>query len=137
MLRYFICLFFAGILLSACDKDCEDNPQECAEEQLATDIAIIEEYLTENNLEAQKHPSGLFYHIKEQGSGELPDFGQIVSVNYIGKFLDGRVFDTSVDSVAREAGIYDEKRDYQPFQFTLGRGNVKLLLKQLANLPHK
>lgn len=121
MLRYLVYLFMAGILLSACDKGCEDTPGQCAEEQLAADIVIIEEYLEENNLEAIQHPSGLFYRIQEEGTGELPNTGQIVSVNYVGKFLDGRVFDTSVDSVAREAGIYNENRNYKPFEFTLGR----------------
>lgn len=124
MLRYIVYLFIAGTLLSACDKGCEDTPGQCAEEQLAADIVIIEEYLAENNLQAQKHSSGLFYIIKEEGSGEFPNSGQLVSVNYVGKYLDGRVFDTSVDSVAREAGIFDENRNYQPFEFTLGRGVI-------------
>ncbi|MDD5111487.1 MAG: FKBP-type peptidyl-prolyl cis-trans isomerase [Candidatus Altiarchaeota archaeon] len=50
--------------------------------------------------------------------------GDIVEVDYIGTYTDGRVFDTSLEDRAVAAGIYDEERAYQPIVFTVGLGEV-------------
>ena len=50
--------------------------------------------------------------------------GDYVQVDYVGKLEDGTVFDTSVKDVAIEAGIYNQKRDYQPLGFTVGAGEM-------------
>lgn len=55
--------------------------------------------------------SGLMYVITEKGNGETPQKGAKVTVHYTGKFLDGKVFDSSV------------KRG-TPFEFSLGVGQV-------------
>jgi peptidylprolyl isomerase len=55
--------------------------------------------------------SGLKYIILEEGSGDQPEPGDVVSVNYSGYLMDGTKFDSSVD------------RD-EPFVFTLGKGMV-------------
>ncbi|MGM0579370.1 MAG: FKBP-type peptidyl-prolyl cis-trans isomerase [Bacteroidota bacterium] len=123
-------LMLTGLVLalfSSCDEDCENLRGECPDEQLAEDIAIIENYLEENNLTAQKDGSyDLFYIVEEEGNGIKPENGQEVEVNYTGKYLDGEVFDTSIESVAKEAGVYSESRTYEPFKFTLGKRQVIL-----------
>lgn len=48
----------------------------------------------------------------------------IVLVDYVGTFDDGKVFDTSIEAKAKEAGIYQEGRTYQPLQVTLWKGMV-------------
>ena len=40
--------------------------------------------------------------------------------------MDGTVFDTSIEAVAKEEGVYNEGRPYQPFTFQLGIGQVIL-----------
>ena len=50
--------------------------------------------------------------------------GDYVQVDYVGKLEDGTVFDTSVKDVAIEAGIYNQKRDYQQLEFTVGAGEM-------------
>ncbi|MBL3656966.1 FKBP-type peptidyl-prolyl cis-trans isomerase [Fulvivirga sediminis] len=99
---------------------------EEADAQLETDVKIIEEYLAENNIEAEKTESGLYYVIKEEGSGDKPEVGETVSVNYAGHVLNGPYFDTSIESVAKEQGIYNEDRPngYGPLEFPLGKGRV-------------
>lgn len=71
----------------------------------------IEAYLKENNWEAQKTESGLYYIVEEEGTGEYPDQGDKISVHYTGRLLDGTKFDSSLD---RDA----------PFQFRVGNGRV-------------
>ena len=50
--------------------------------------------------------------------------GSTVSVDYIGMFENGTVFDTSIKSVAEENGIYDPNRKYKPINFTVGTGQL-------------
>ncbi|WP_255336683.1 peptidylprolyl isomerase [Methanosarcina sp. KYL-1] len=50
--------------------------------------------------------------------------GDIVRVDYVGKLEDGTVFDTSIEEVATEAGIYNENRDYIPLAFEAGAGQM-------------
>ncbi len=55
---------------------------------------------------------------------EVVEEGDYVRVDYIGKLEDGTVFDTSIKDIAIEAGIYNQKRDYQPLGFTVGAGEM-------------
>jgi len=55
--------------------------------------------------------SGLQYVIEEDGTGPIPEAGNIVQVHYTGKLADGTVFDSSYD------------RD-QPIAFPLGKSMV-------------
>ncbi|MFC5626360.1 FKBP-type peptidyl-prolyl cis-trans isomerase [Algoriphagus winogradskyi] len=43
-----------------------------------------------------------------------------VTVNYTGKFLTNQVFETTVESVAKANGIYNQNKNYEPVQFILG-----------------
>ena len=47
--------------------------------------------------------------------------GDMISVHYIGKYVGGQVFDTSMESEAKKAGLYTPARDYKPLQVKLGR----------------
>ena len=55
-------------------------------------------------------PSGLKYRDVVVGKGLQPKGGDVVFVNYTGRFTNGKVFDTSVGK--------------QPFEFQIGRGQV-------------
>lgn len=43
--------------------------------------------------------------------------GDLLLIDYTGKFEDGTVFDTTLKEKAIEAGIYDEEKEYRPFFF--------------------
>lgn len=94
------------------------------EKQLVKDAEALTTYLAENNIEAQKTESGLFYVLHEQGNGKQPETGQKVEVNYVGMLLDGTVFDTSIEERAKEAGVHNPQRAYGSFSFSLGVGQV-------------
>ena len=102
----------------------EEKNRKKSEKQLTIDLEILDDYLAENEINATKTESGLRYVISEQGNGPLPDSGQVVKVNYAGWVLNGEYFDTSIESVAREQGLYQEGRPYQPFSFALGARRV-------------
>lgn len=99
-----------------------------AEGQLTEDVATIEAYLEENNIDAEKTESGIFYVIKEEGNGQQAAAGDTVSVNYAGHVLDGPYFDTNIEEVAKEEGLFNEQRaeanGYEPLEFKLGQGRV-------------
>ncbi|MEM8966076.1 MAG: FKBP-type peptidyl-prolyl cis-trans isomerase [Bacteroidota bacterium] len=80
-------------------------------EQFSTDSLTINEYLAENNVEAQTTDSGLRYVITEKGNGVQPSAGDSVFVHYRGTLLDGTQFDSSYDRGS-------------PFGFPLGQGAV-------------
>ncbi len=56
--------------------------------------------------------SGLKYQDLVVGKGAQPQTGQVVVVNYTGRFTNGKVFDTSIGPGKK------------PFEFPLGRGQV-------------
>ncbi|MEX0883811.1 MAG: FKBP-type peptidyl-prolyl cis-trans isomerase [Cyclobacteriaceae bacterium] len=95
-----------------------------AEIRMEDDIKTIENYIAENNLDADRTESGLFYVIEEEGAGEQVEQGNKISVNYTGYVLDGTVFDTSLESKAKESNTYKEERPYEPFSFEVGKGMV-------------
>ena len=73
---------------------------------------------------AKTTESGLMYIITEEGDGAQAKAGDQAGVNYVGKFADGKLFDTSIEAVAKENGLYDERRPYEPLKFMLGKGQV-------------
>ena len=61
--------------------------------------------------DAKVSDSGIYYTVLEEGSGDTPTKGATVSVHYTGKFMDGKVFDSSVSRG-------------EPIEFPLGMGHV-------------
>ncbi|MEP1035584.1 FKBP-type peptidyl-prolyl cis-trans isomerase [Ekhidna sp.] len=99
--------------------------EEAASKQIVVDNEILDTYLAENNIEAEKTESGLRYVITEEGSGSKPEQGQAVSVNYTGWVLNGDYFDSSNKEIAIEKGLYDQRREpYVPYTFPLGQNQV-------------
>jgi FKBP-type peptidyl-prolyl cis-trans isomerase len=80
-------LLLAALLNSSCRKDYEKIDKE-----------RIEKYLQSKGLSAQTTPSGLYYVVINEGSGERPSSSSTISVQYKGYFLDDKTFDAS-DSV--------------------------------------
>lgn len=54
---------------------------------------------------------------------DVVESGDTVKVHYTGS-CDGRIFDTTYEEIAKEAGIYQEDRDYSPIEILVGAGGV-------------
>jgi FKBP-type peptidyl-prolyl cis-trans isomerase FkpA len=85
---FFVLLMVIGF--SSCKKD--DSLSES--EQLVEDVKLIENYLSDHNLTAEKTNSGLHYIISDPGTGGHPNINSTVTVQYTGKLLDGTEFDS-------------------------------------------
>lgn len=88
--RILLGLFLIVGVLSSCKKELS------AEKQATKDDTIILDFIAKNNIIAKKdNNSGLYYQIITEGTGAKPTISSSVSVKYVGKLLDGNVFDKS------------------------------------------
>ena len=82
-------------------------------------------YLNDTKATATETASGLRYKIIKTGTGKKPVEGTNVNINYAGYLEDGSLFDSSIESVNKEFGKFDENRakqnGYQPFPFSYGK----------------
>ena len=99
------------------------GPVYDSEGNLAIDRVKIDDFLRTapiDSLYRVHDPTGVVIIVQEEGSGAKPSSGMLVYSNYTGKLLDGIVFDTNREDIARENNVYDPSRNYRIFQFTLG-----------------
>lgn len=79
-------LLFAVLFLGMGCKDDDDNTPS------------ISAYLMSNGIvEYQETDSGLIYVIDEVGEGNLPEYGQTLTVNYTGYTLNDKEFDSNLE----------------------------------------
>lgn len=67
----------------------------CKENKSQTEIdeEIILNYLKDNNINATRHESGIYYLITQEGTGSSPNYYSTVTVKYKGFLTNGEVFD--------------------------------------------
>lgn len=91
----------------------------------AQEPAKIAKYIADHHLTLQKTASGLQYAITTPGTGEKPAVGDTAVVNYTGKLVSEKVFDTSVKEVATKAKLQvDPMRQYAPIRIPVGEAKV-------------
>ena len=115
-----IITFASIIVLNACNNDDSLSPAE----QSLNDIAIIDKYIADNGLTAVVDPSGVRIVFNDTFGNTKPNPGQVVAVDYVGFLLNGNVFDTSIEQTAIDNNIFSPSRNYQPFEFIVGAGQV-------------
>lgn len=87
--------------------------------QEVKDRKLIEDYLKDNNLQAEKTESGLYYIITVPGNNEHPAQSDNVHINYIGSLLNGNVFDSNPSATFLLGDLIDGMREGIPL---LGKG---------------
>ncbi|MBO4738251.1 MAG: FKBP-type peptidyl-prolyl cis-trans isomerase [Bacteroidales bacterium] len=63
----------------------------------AEEAAALQQYIQENNITVEPTESGLYFIQTQEGKGPKAEDGNNITVHYVGKFLDGTTFDSSVD----------------------------------------
>ena len=81
--------------------------------QAPIDDKALQDYFAKNNVKAQKTASGLYYVVSKTGAGAQITAGQMVSMMYTGKTLDGKAFDSNVDTTIGHHGT-------APLSFAVG-----------------
>lgn len=66
--------------------------------QKQKDADIIKAYLDSTGQKATATDDGVYVIVKKEGTGDLAQDGQTVSIMYTGKTLEGKVFDSNMDS---------------------------------------
>lgn len=92
---------------------------------LANDKAAINAYIDTTTIvnvkEFHDESSGLRIIWQEvSGSGMGVTNGDTLKVDYIGKLLSNKVFDTSIKQVAIDEGLFSSSRVYTPLDFPVG-----------------
>ena len=96
----------------------EDQTTKKKEDQIKSDNAkkdessLLQKYLKDNKITVKPTTSGLYYIEKIKGTGPRAMAGKKVRVNYTGKLLNGKVFDSS------------NGKNPPYFEFSLGAGQV-------------
>lgn len=96
--------------LTSKEKMEAERQKEAAKAQ-ADEAKGINKYLSDNKISVAPTASGLYYVEEVAGTGKQAMAGKSVKVHYTGYLLDGTKFDSSIDRG-------------QPFEFTLGQGQV-------------
>ncbi|QDH78606.1 FKBP-type peptidyl-prolyl cis-trans isomerase [Echinicola soli] len=105
----------AGLFVS-CIKD-----QETQLEIYQKDLKKIEDYLATTDYQYIKKEQDASTGIvmlwdSLSYSGVKANGADTLKVNYVGRLLDETVFDTNIEAVARENGMYNSDRNYAPLE---------------------
>ncbi|SIS50725.1 FKBP-type peptidyl-prolyl cis-trans isomerase [Belliella pelovolcani] len=124
MKRLSVVILSFFLLATGCISD-----QENADVILQREIQAFEKYIADNNVTGVKEERdpglGFIFIWKETSeSGVKPVPGQRVTVDYVGKFLENVVFDTSKEAVAKANNIFNANRIYEPLTYTFNAGSV-------------
>lgn len=120
MKHFFILFSVLILLLPSCSSD-----TLTIEEQFAVDTQIIEDYLSANNLVAEKTIDGVYFIIDEEGSAEKPKLTSSVNVAYAGYFTDKTIFDASENATFK---LFQVIQGWQIGIPKFGRGGKGMLL---------
>lgn len=96
-------------------KEQAAKQKAAAAKLVAKDDKALQAYFKKKTIVPIKTASGLYYTVIEEGTGEKAMPNDTVVMNYTGYFMDGKKFDSNVDTAFRHV---------QPFTFVLGRGSV-------------
>lgn len=130
-------LFFIGILFSLCvliacgsdNTDAEEEQKRIADSlaQSALDSVAINAYIEAKGITGiTKEDTGIKYALLNPGGGTFPQFNEIISIHYVGRFLTDSVFDTSNQQTALDHDIFNSNALYQPITFNYTPDGVGL-----------
>jgi len=131
-----LCILFCLVLVAAFSSCEPNNPYDTGPAydvagNLAKDSLKIVGYLDTAQIDSLYRiydPSGVVIIVQEEGEGSRPIDGDMVYTDYIGSLMvDGVVFDTSIEQVAKDNDIYKENVKYETYGFVvLGQSSLPI-----------
>ena len=123
-------LFHIRLIAAFNEEEFAMEEQRIMEEQMKKNLLRAEQeddnllaYVREEGIEVEPTASGLYFIEHERGDGRKVESGDLVSVHYEGRLLDGTVFDASHDRG-------------EPLEFIVGQGWVIPGWDEGINLMH-
>jgi FKBP-type peptidyl-prolyl cis-trans isomerase len=90
----------------------------------AEETEKLASYISENNIAVKPNADGVYVIVQTKGSGAVASKGKSIEMNYVGRLLDGTIFDTSLEEVAKENDLWSPQREFKPLPFSVGVGQV-------------
>ena len=87
--------------------------EEKLKEEQAASLAVASataEVLASDLEKAEEMPSGIKVYFNEKGSGVKPVEGSKIKMNYAGYLVNGSLFDSNIEEIAKKYGVYDNRR---------------------------
>ena len=82
-------------------------------------------------------PDGTFYFVSDSsafiGTQHFP-VDTTLKLNYTGRLLNGQVFDTTVEKIAKDAGIYDGSKTYTPVSISFAKSWKEIAMGSSSSL---
>ena len=121
-------MLMGSFLLFSCNKD-EDGSEK--------EMIRLKQYLSDQGYsDIEQTESGFYHIILNEGEGANPLFTDFIRINFTGSLIDGTVFETSDEDIAKAHDLYHPDRVFGPAKFELGRLGITglvegiLLMKQ-------
>lgn len=94
------------------------------EKMRGNEATAAAKYIADHNLTLNATQSGLKYVITQPTLGRKVVANDTLLVNYAGRTTEDKVFDTSVEAIAKAAGLNQPGRTYEPIKFVVGQSQV-------------
>lgn len=78
-----------------CLKNDEDNYKPCTDKSVQDEMSVMTKFATDSAISTTQDATGLLYQVIEPGTGATPTSASTVVAKYVGRFMDGKGFDSS------------------------------------------
>lgn len=103
----------------------EDYRKQVIEAEKDREQGKLDRYIRKKNLKLSETASGLKYLITQSNAGNKASVGDTVVVNYTGRTLTGKAFETTYANVAKAEGIFNKDKSYQPYKIAIAPDMAK------------
>ncbi|ANH79792.1 hypothetical protein A8C56_01325 [Niabella ginsenosidivorans] len=79
------------LVITGCMKSNDDG--SCTPQPVAKELPSMQKFAADSSIDAKQDPTGILYQVLEPGTGTAPAQSDSITINYVGRFLNGQQFD--------------------------------------------